>query len=68
MIPARNLERSYDAGDRRCTRKHADRMAVTIQIRNVPSGLHRELEVPAARQKSSLEMAFLVEFGGGAED
>ena len=43
-------------------------MAVMIQLRDVPSDLHRELMVRASRQKSWLEMAFLVDFGGGAED
>ncbi len=34
--------------DMRSTRKHADRMPVTIQIRNVPSDLHRKLKARAA--------------------
>jgi antitoxin FitA len=33
---------------------HADRMATTIQIRNVPSHLHRELKARAALEGMSL--------------
>ena len=68
MIRARNREASDHAVERCCKCKHADRMPVMIQLRNVPSDLHRELMVRASRQKSWLEMAFLVDFGGGAED
>jgi plasmid stability protein len=38
----------------RSTRTHADRMPVTVQIRNVPSDLHRELKARAAREGMSL--------------
>jgi len=54
MFAARNRESSCDAVDRCCTCKHADRMAVMIQIRNVPSDLHRELKVRAALNDTSL--------------
>ena len=54
MIPARNREPSYDAVDGCCTCKHVDRMAVIIQIRNVPSDLHRELKVRAVLKGMSL--------------
>jgi antitoxin FitA len=37
-----------------CTCKYADRMSVMIQIRNVPSDLHRELKARAALDGMSL--------------
>ena len=37
-----------------CTCKYADRMPVMVQIRNVPSDLHRELKARAALEGMSL--------------
>jgi plasmid stability protein len=38
----------------RSARKHADRMPVTIQIRNVPSDLHRKLKARTAVQAEDM--------------
>lgn len=40
--------------DMRFTCKYADRMAVMVQIRNVPTDLHRELKARAALEGLSL--------------
>jgi plasmid stability protein len=53
-IPAKNREPRDDAVDMCCTCKYADHMPVMVQIRNVPSDLHRELKARAALEGMSL--------------
>jgi antitoxin FitA len=57
----KNREPTDDAVDMRCTCKHADCMRVIIQIRNVPSDMHRELRTRAARESMSLSEYLLRE-------
>jgi plasmid stability protein len=45
---------TYGIIDTRFTDKHANQMPVTIQIRNVPYGLHRELKARAALEGMSI--------------
>jgi plasmid stability protein len=44
-----------------CTCKYADRMTKAVQIRNVPSELHRELKARAALEGMSLSEYLLRE-------
>jgi plasmid stability protein len=45
----------------RCACKYAERMSVMVQIRNVPSDLHRELKARAALEGMSLSEYLLRE-------
>ena len=49
------------------TCKYADRMSVMVQIRNVPSDLHRELKARAALEGMSLSDYLLAELRRVAE-
>ncbi len=67
MLELPESQRSIVQFDMCCTCKHAVRMGVMIQIRNVPETLHRELKSRAALVGMSLSDYLLTEMRQVAE-